>query len=118
MIRTSLILLVLAALVFAESPAGEDRPGFEPRVRLLGLIVMFKSWPPQGESVALIHGKLENAGFRQTGSFARFRSWSFRPNGHLGLNSAEACSDLMEDDRIRSVLESCTVDRLIFPLDR
>ena len=111
MIRSSFIIAAVLALLASQAHADEDQGSF----RLLNLVLTLKSWPPQGETAALIREKLEEAGFEETDMLEKFHTWYFRPDGSMGPKISEICADLMADERTRTVLESCGADRLILP---
>ena len=117
MIRTAVMVLALSAFLAAESSADDPPPGLSPRVTALGgLILTFKTWPLHGEVAEVLERKIENAGFRLAETFPKFRSWALKRHKWPGPNISRACSELMLDGRIRSVLESCKPDLLIKPL--
>ena len=120
-IRAAVIVLALCAFLAAESSADEPPPGLNPRVTVLNisgaLILTFKSRPPQGKAAEILVDKLENAGFRLAERFPRLRSWTLKPHEWPGPSISRVCSELMRDDKIRSLLASCEPDILIRPVD-
>ena len=116
-IRAAVIVLALCAFLATESSADEPPPGLNPRVTVLNisgaLILTFKSRPPQGKAAEILVDKLENAGFRLAERFPRHRSWTLKPHEWPGPSISRVCSELMRDDKIRSLLASCEPDILI-----
>ena len=116
MIRAAITVLALCAFVAAKSSADESPPEFSSRVAALGgFSLEFKTWPLPRELVEVLEGKLENAGYRLGEAFPNYRSWYVRPREWPGPGIRRTCSELMLDERIRSVLERCVPDSLIFP---
>ena len=97
-------------------------PGLNPRVTVLNissaLVLTFKSRPPQGKAAEILVDKLENAGFRPAERFPKHRSWTLKPHEWPGPSISRVCSELMRDDKIRSLLASCEPDILIRPVGR
>ena len=118
MIRTAVTVLALCAFLAAKSSAGEPPPEFNSRVDVSitgSIFLIFKTWPLSGELVEVLEGKLENAGYFLDRPFPNTRSWYVRPRKWPGPGIRRLCSELMLDERIRSVLERCELD-LFFPI--
>ena len=74
-----------------------------------------KGWPPPAETATLIRRKLEEARFRESDLFERFRTRFFRPEEPMGPSITEICADRMANEGTRTGLESCGADRWILP---
>ena len=82
----------------------------EPKAK--GLILAFKSWPPEQKQQTIILNKLSKTGLKSKLEIEQFKNWIFEwPEEHSVIEAEKLCKELSE----LPFLEYCEPDELLVP---
>ena len=93
-----------------------DEGSHSPKFGIMDLVITFKTWPPDEEKAEPLLEKIKEAGFKVKNKFSDYRSWILGRDEEWKGGSIESfCSEIILDEDLSFLVESCEPDILIFP---
>ncbi len=92
-----------------------DEGNPSPNFGIIDLTITFKTWPPDEEKKALLLEKIKEAGFIVKNKISNYKSWVLgRSDDWEGVSIKSFCSEIMLDEELAFIIDSCEPDRLLF----